>query len=243
MKKWLWIIPISALVFILGFIIWAETPLGPMPEAVDALQSDSLVQVKQDGWISFEPVNRNADTGLIIYPGGRVDPRSYAPTARAIAEQGYQVVIATMPLNLAVFNPGRAADIIAEYPGISTWALAGHSLGGAMAANYIASNAQAVDALALWASYPAESDSLVETNLLALSLYATLDGLTSLYEIEDSQRLLPEDTQFTAIDGGNHGQFGWYGEQPGDNPATISREQQQLETITAMVTLLEQIQP
>lgn len=243
MKKWLWIIPIGALVLILGFVIWALTPLGPMPEAVDALQSDSLVQVKEDGWISFEPVNRSADTGLIIYPGGRVDPRSYAPTARAIAEQGYPVVIATMPLNLAVFNPGRAEDIIAEYPGITTWALAGHSLGGAMAANFIASNTEAVDGLALWASYPAEGDSLADANLEALSLYATLDGLTSLYEIEDSRRLLPEDTQFTAIDGGNHGQFGWYGEQPGDNPATISREQQQFEIVTATLALLEQIRP
>jgi hypothetical protein len=28
-----------------------------------------------------------------------------------------------------------------------------------------------------------------------------------------------------SIEGGNHAQFGWYGPQEGDNPATISREE------------------
>ena len=73
---------------------------------------------------------------MIFYPGGRVDPRSYAPAARAIAAQGYLAVITPMPLNLAVFTPGRAAQVIAAYPEIHTWAIGGHSLGGAMAANF-----------------------------------------------------------------------------------------------------------
>jgi len=88
-----------------GFLVWANTPLGPMPEALDALQSDSQVQVTEDGWIVFQPSGTQPDSGLILYPGGRVDPRAYAPIARAIAEQGYLVVIVPMPLNLAVLAP------------------------------------------------------------------------------------------------------------------------------------------
>jgi hypothetical protein len=41
------------------------------------------------------------------------------------------------------------------------------------------------------------------------------------------------------IVGGNHAQFGWYGDQQGDNPATISREEQQAQTVAATVALLE----
>jgi len=38
-------------------------------------------------------------------------------------------------------------------------------------------------------------------------------------------------TQWVAIDGGDHAQFGWYGPQDGDQPATISREAQQAQVL------------
>ena len=71
-----------------AFVIWGSTPLGPMPEALDALQSDAIVEVTTDPWLSFLPTQNPQNTGLIYYPGGRVDPRSYAPMARAIAGAG-----------------------------------------------------------------------------------------------------------------------------------------------------------
>ncbi|MFN2217904.1 MAG: alpha/beta hydrolase, partial [Anaerolineae bacterium] len=37
---------------------------------------------------------------------------------------------------------------------------------------------------------------------------------------------------------GNHAQFGWYGAQSGDNPATISHEEQLQETVAATLALL-----
>jgi hypothetical protein len=43
------------------------------------------------------------------------------------------------------------------------------------------------------------------------------------------------------IEGGNHAQFGYYGPQPGDAPATISREEQQIQAVDATVALLERI--
>jgi hypothetical protein len=43
------------------------------------------------------------------------------------------------------------------------------------------------------------------------------------------------------ISGGNHAFFGWYGNQTGDNAATISRELQQNQTVTASVQLLEKL--
>jgi hypothetical protein len=43
------------------------------------------------------------------------------------------------------------------------------------------------------------------------------------------------------IKGGNHAQFGWYGAQEGDNPATISREEQQAQILTATLALLSKL--
>jgi hypothetical protein len=43
------------------------------------------------------------------------------------------------------------------------------------------------------------------------------------------------------IEGGNHAQFGYYGPQPGDSPATISREEQQAQAVDATVALLERM--
>jgi dienelactone hydrolase len=212
-----------------------------MPEAETAMQSDTQVQVEQAGWITFQPIGEMPDTGLIIYPGGRVDPRSYAPIARQIAEQGYLAIIAPMPVNLAVFNPDRAADIIAAYPEIEHWAIAGHSLGGAMAANYIDSGDTALEGLALWAAYPAGSDSLVDDNISVTSISGTLDGLSDPATIDTSRSLLPSNTLFVPIQGGNHGQFGYYGDQAGDNPATIKRQEQQDQILAATLALLEAI--
>lgn len=239
--RWILIaVVVLLIVAVAGFVIWAEMPLGPMPEALAALESDATVTVGTDPWLSFTPTNQSPTTGLILYPGGRVDYRSYAPAARAIAEQGYFVVIPRMPLNLAVFSPGKAADVMAAHPEIEQWVVGGHSLGGAMAANFTFSNPDSVDGLAFWAAYPAGSNDLSSrTDLPLISIYGTED--MGLEGIEASPALLPTQTQWVVIEGGNHAQFGWYGSQPGDGVATISREEQQAQIVETTVAFLATI--
>jgi Alpha/beta hydrolase family len=230
---------IMLVVVISGFVIWGSTPAGPMPEALAALQSDSNVRVTTDSWLTFEPLTTQHDTGFIIYPGGHVDYRSYAPQAHEIAAQGYLTVIVPMPLNLAVLNPGAAADVIAAHPEIRQWAVGGHSLGGSMAANFVYSNPGAAQGLGLWASYPASNNDLSSSEAHVVSISGTLDGLATPDKIAASVPLLPPDTIWVPIEGGNHAQFGWYGDQSGDNPATISRQDQQSQIIQATVSFLE----
>ncbi len=220
-----------------GFVVWAETPLGPMPEAIAALESNAEVAVQTEPWLLFAPAEKTPSVGLIFYPGGRVDPRSYAPAARVIAAQGYLVVIPPVPLNLAVFAPDIAADEIAANPAIKRWFVGGHSLGGAMAASFAYNHPDAVDGLVLWASYPASpSDFSQRPDFPVLSAYGTEDfGLDG---IEASRVLLSDTTEWVVIGGGNHAQCGWYGPQPGDNPATISREDQQSQLIAVTVDFL-----
>ena len=242
MKLWQKIVFVMLLVFVIAvgvFVVWGETPLGPAPEALAALQSDSRVQVTNDRWLAFLPAGAQPDTGLVLYPGGRVDYRSYAPQARAIAERGYLVVIVRMPLNLAVLDASAAADVFAAYPQIKHWAVGGHSLGGAMAANFAARNP--VQGLVLWASYPADSDDLSSQNLAVTSIYGSQDGVADLDTITGALSRLPKGTVWVELPGGNHAQFGWYGEQGGDNPATLSAAEQQRMTVDATVAVLEQI--
>ena len=236
-----WFLGLLAVLF-LGFVVWGSTPAQPMPEALAALQSDARVTVTTGAWVTFEPVGVQPETGLILYPGGRVDYRAYAPAAREIAVQGYLVVIVPMPLNLAVFNPGAASRVIAAHPEIQQWAIGGHSLGGAMAANFAKRHPGAVQALALWASYPASNDDLSASGLRIVSIYGDLDGLATGEKIDASRALLPANTRWVAIQGGNHAQFGWYGDQSGDNAATISRPAQQAQIVAATVDLLKSLE-
>ncbi len=244
MKKWIkrlaLAIGLLLVIAIAGFIIWAETPLGPMPEALAALQSDSQVQVETDPWLTFVPAGRQSETGLILYPGGRVDARSYAPPAHAIAAEGYLVVIPPMPLNLAFLAPGRADAVIGAHPEIRRWVIGGHSLGGAMAANFVYNHPDRVAGLVLWASWPAGNNSLTEFDLPILSIYGTED--MGLGGIEASRALLPAYTKWVVVQGGNHAQFGWYGPQPGDGAASISPTEQQTQILQATLDFLHSLE-
>ena len=230
---------LSALV--VGFVIWGSTPAKPMPEVFEKVAVSGGDDPGSERWLTFVPDGGPPRTGLILYPGGRVDFRAYAPAAQAIADQGYLVVLVRMPLNLAVFDPNVAEEIIAGFPEIEHWAVGGHSLGGAMAANFVYTHPGSVDGLVLWAAYPAESNDLSTSDLRVVSISGTLDGLSTPDKIAASVALLPQDTRWVAIEGGNHAQFGWYGEQSGDNPATITREEQQAQIVQATADLLSQL--
>jgi dienelactone hydrolase len=225
-----------------AFIVWASLPAGAlMPEAVTALRGTERVTVSTQPYLTFRPAEGEVTTGFVFYPGGKVQPEAYAPYAAAIAEQGYLVVVPAMPLQLAVFAPGTASAVFEQFPDITQWAVGGHSLGGAMAATFARANLDRVDGLVLWASFAQASDSLAEADLAVASVYGTLDGLATVEDIEASRVTLPPDAAFVAIEGGNHAQFGWYGAQAGDNPATVSHAEQMAQTVAATVAVLSAI--
>lgn len=220
-----------------GFVIWVENPLKAAPEALSALVSDSQVEVLMgNGFISFQPTDHKPETGFVFYPGGRVDYRAYAVPLHQIAAQGFQVVLLHAPLNLAFFDVDAAAKIIASYPDIKNWVVGGHSLGGSMAASF-ASTHDDVRGLILWGSFPGD-DSLVYKNISVLSIYGTLD-MAGMDTLEEKKALLPLNTEYVVIQGGNHAQFGDYGFQPGDNESNISRTDQQQQTVDATARFLE----
>jgi hypothetical protein len=223
-----------------GGWLWYTQPQPLLPEAGASLTSTSEVMfVENRGWLEWTPADNDYSSGLIVYPGGKVPPAAYGPLASAIAAEGHLVIVMPMPFNLAVFGIGRADDAIAAHPEVTTWAIAGHSLGGAMAAQYAASNPETVEGLALWAAYPATD--LSGSGLEAVSVYGTLDAGADRMSGAEARSMLPPDTAFVPIEGGNHEQMGWYTGQPNDPPATIDRAAQQAQVAAATVALLEDL--
>lgn len=200
--------------------------------AVAALIPDEAVKVEtlSDG-VAFVP--REVEAGLIFYPGGKVEHTAYAPLMRALAEEGVLCVITKMPLNLAVLDANAADGWQERYPWVEEWYIGGHSLGGAMAASYVAEHAEDYEGLLLLAAYSTED--LTGTDLKVCSVYGSSDGVLNMEKYEQYRSNLPASTVETVLDGGCHACFGSYGTQTGDGVHTITEEEQT--TLTAQLFL------
>ena len=186
--------------------------------ALAAMAGTDGVRVEDGGdCVAFIPEESVA--GMIFYPGGKVQPEAYAPLMQACAQHGILCVLMRMPGNLAVLAPNAADGVRAMYPQADSWYMAGHSLGGAMAANSAREHADEFDGLVLLAAY--STGDISASGLRALSLYGENDGVMNRESYEKYRANLPEDFTETVIAGGNHAQFGAYGEQDGDGAAAI----------------------
>jgi len=160
---------------------------------------------------------------------------------REIAANGYLVVVPEMPVNMAAFRPGIASEIIASYPGIDHWVMGGHSVGGAMAARYTGNHAETIEGLVIWASYPPNSTDLSDLDIPVVSIYGSRELRVNDASVGERRHLLPRDTRYVRIEGGDHHQFGSYRIDPEDHRATISRESQQERIIAETLPILEAV--
>lgn len=240
------------LLFSITDIAKAES-FPPMPEALSAMESDDNVTVLPEHipfalfnpeYFVFKPTGKEPTKGFLYYPGGLVDPRAYAPPARAIAEAGYLVVIVSMPFDLAPFGWKRGNHILRNFDSITTWAIGGHSVGGSFACKFAKRYPLKVSGVVLWASTPSESFRLDDTDIKAISIYGTKDMYPE--QLAEGSEFLPVGTPFVVIQGGNHTQFGYIDTSPEthlerDYPADISLEEQQRQIIEATIDFLDKL--
>jgi hypothetical protein len=225
---------------LVGGLAWFFSPQALLPEATAALASTSAATYSREATgLTFAPTAAAPRAGLVLYPGAKVPAEAYAPTARAIAEHGYLAVVVPMPLNFAIFDAGAASRVIDAHPEIGRWAVGGHSLGGAMAAQFVGDNPGEAGGLVLCGAYSAYD--LSTRPLLASSAYGSLDAAATKIEDPSTRALLPPTTAYERIEGGNHEQCGWYTGQPNDPPSTISRLDQQDRIVAAWVAILEDL--
>lgn len=233
---------VLAFLAVAGWLAYQQwlAPFAPLPSTDFALLSNADVVVETEPFLTFSPADQAPKAGFIIYPGARVPPEAYAELANAIADQGFLVVVPSMPFGFAFLGESKADEVRKEHPEISNWAIGGHSLGGAMAASFSDSNSQ-MDALVLMAAYPGDTVDLSLRSIDVLVLYGSEDELATPAEVESAVNALPEDAVFVVIQGGNHAQFASYGSQSGDGLAAITPQEQQAIIVSEVVKVLRAI--
>jgi alpha/beta superfamily hydrolase len=234
----------TGLVFTAVFVTWSLFAYRSSSEARAALQSDERVTIAHhEGHWAFDPSSPST-AGLIFFAGALVDPVAYAPLARAIAEARYPVLLVELPRRGAfggadgpeVFARARAAA--ASRPRVTRWIVAGHSRGGVVAAQIVRDGFPGLaGAVLIGTSHPRDF-SIAAATIPITRVFGTRDTVADVEKLEATRGNLPASTRIVAIDGGNHSQFGYYGFQPGDWPATISREAQQAITRGAVLDAL-----
>lgn len=204
-------------------------------EAIGAFLPQGIAWKEEPGGnIIFEP--DGAKTGLIFYPGGKVEHSAYIPLMQACAEKGILCIIAEMPFNLAVLDINAADGIQKEYPQIENWYIGGHSLGGSMAASYLEKHTDEYEGLILLGSY--STADLSDVGIEVLSIYGSEDQVLNREKYNDNMSNLPKDFKEIVIEGGCHAYFGMYGAQDGDGVPSISNSEQILRTAEYIVQMI-----
>ena len=123
-----------------AFVVYASDYYRAGDAARAASASATTAPVEQGpNYLAFgDPA---ASTGIVFYPGAKVEYTAYAPLMRDLAERGHFAVVVEMPFNFAFFDIDAADGIRAAYPQVKYWWVGGHSLGGSMAAQYAANHA------------------------------------------------------------------------------------------------------
>lgn len=177
----------------------------------------------KEGTLCFLP-KAGAKTGFVFYPGGKVQYNAYEPLLAKLADNGIACFLVKMPFNLAVFNIKAAEKILNQFSEIDTWFIGGHSLGGSMAASFLGKNQDDIKGLILLAAYSIVDFS--NSDIKILSIFGSEDRVLNLEKYAEYKPNLSKNTREFVIEGGNHAGFGFYGNQEGDGPATISNTEQ-----------------
>ena len=230
MKKRLKVALITIISFVVlltaAFFMYVSDYYRADDVAIAVMQSEDTMRV-QDNLIILSPT-MPSDTAVIFYPGAKVEYTAYIPILEKLRQNGITCVLIKMPFNLAIFDQNAANKVFDELPDIKNWYIGGHSMGGAIASSYAANHKDKVKGLILLGAYIYGEVSPEN----ALTIYGTLNS--------NLEKNIDYTENVVIIEGGNHAQFGNYGEQKGDPPATISREDQQNIAVKAILDFIQE---
>ncbi len=227
------VVAVSVVAFFAYVSDYYEADLGAAP--VFAPTGNISVNTLDDETIVYIP--EGAETGLIFYPGGKVEYTAYIPLMEACASRGIACVLTEMPCNLAVLDINAADGIREMYPEITEWYIGGHSLGGSMAATYFSDNTDDFRGLILLGAY--STTDISDVGAKVLSVYGSEDKVLNKEKYNEYKPNLPENYTEIVIDGGCHAYFGMYGEQEGDGVASVSNQEQIEKTADAIYEFIK----
>lgn len=239
-RKFSIIIIVIALLCYLGLAFYAsdyyhaDESVKLVMQQAEYSTSDAVQLEITDDMIIFRPDDIKA--GFIFYPGGKVEYTAYVPLIYCLAQNGVVCVITEMPFNLAVMDINAADKALEKLADVKNWYVGGHSLGGSMAASWVEGTDDDIDGLILLASY--STADLSQKDIDVLSIYGTEDNVLNIEKYNKYFSNLPADTTELIIEGGNHAQFGCYGQQDGDGQAIIADTLQWDITVNAITEFM-----
>ncbi|MFU8840050.1 MAG: alpha/beta hydrolase [Nitriliruptoraceae bacterium] len=237
----LWTVVALVLATSIAFVVWASLAAPAEVGELEAALADPGLGVVQGPVVELWPASGPPTQAVVFYPGARVHRDAYIATwAPIVAATDTLVLIPRMPLNLAIFGQNRASSLMEAHPEIESWWVGGHSLGGAMAASFAGDQPPGdLDGLVLWGAYATEGAGLADRDdLTVLSVSGSRDGLSTPTDIAERRPLLPDDAIMVEVEGMNHAQFGRYGPQRGDLPATIHDDEATSRLLEAHLSVL-----
>jgi hypothetical protein len=224
----------SLLVTVVSFLTWFHIVLAAERDATLEVFRDDGIQVTEvEGSIVMEAADGRGETGILYFPGARVNPYSYLYPLSEIAASGVTVVIMDPLMNMALFDTRSVEELALAAPEVNDWVLSGHSLGGVRAC-MLAQHPDVVG-LVLMGSYCATDISALDIPML--QVLASKDGLIDTEAVSASASLLPDSARTIMLEGASHASFGTYGDQPGDGTATLNRAEVR-EALTALFQAL-----
>lgn len=224
-----------------GTLGWMSIPFAyQQEETAAALRSDDKVHVIQDEFISFTPAQSTPDKGIVFYPGGKTSAATFAPLMRRFAEQGYLAVIVPMPFNTAFLGISKADQVVAAFPAVQHWVIAGHSLGGVAASEYVKNaDLSRFKGLLLLASYPASDIS--QLAIAVKSISGSKDSQSTPQKINDNKPKLPSATDYVVLENANHWQFGSFAAEHTTEQGLISASEQAEQVFRQSLAFLQGI--
>lgn len=241
-RKWPKRVVITLLVVIVlccaDFFVYVSDYYHAGPVAESDMNEQMSLGLIQENDTQISVGSRDAQVGIILYPGAKVDPKAYVPLAEELADRGYYCAIVKMPFNLAFFGIDSANTVINSAPGVDLWWIAGHSLGGAMAAQYASNHTDALEGLFLLAAY--STTDLSGSSLTVNILYGSNDGVLNRDALNANAGNMPAESGTYVINGGNHAGFGDYGPQEDDGESSIGAAAQWKETALYMDGVIQE---
>ena len=126
---------LAILVLIAGGFFWYVSDYYRAEDvALEVLSAGDNIEVRDD--LTVLSPSYPTDTAVIFYPGAKVETAAYLPLLDQLRQTGLTCILVEMPFHLAIFDVNAAEDVMAQFPDIRHWYIAGHSMGGAMASQF-----------------------------------------------------------------------------------------------------------
>lgn len=229
--KWISLALLASIAGLAGVYYWyTSNPYQPVPAMYDAIeQLGEFEPIIERQYIHYPAVGQ-AQANIVLIPGGLVAADAYRYLAVKLSSEQYNVTIVKPTRHLAIMSPNRPLHHLhSTLPNF----MVGHSLGGTVAAMH-GKQELGITGIVLLASYGVNP-----VDVPVLSVVASNDTILDPVRYEQSQANYTAGFQELVIEGGNHGQFGWYGEQEGDGEARINVREQQDYVVDAVLDFID----